>query len=300
MPAIESRPYRVPPSRAAVASIHLLDPDVSFEELPDVWEPGRDLTVEVTASLAPDFWEIAGVGTDEELSLVTSITCLAARTKWRESVPFSAESGVWVASLTMVVDGSSVAVEALIDVAVVGPGRTGHPDPARAVHRGARLWQLPAPPKLQFERLGSDFPTSAVSFEQTMRLRLPWVVEIAHEADPTWGVTSAIRLYVNTDFATAERILDGTAESIVYESIQADIYVSVLHQLAAWRTSYTPIAMNEIVREEPTSLAALGANVSSALGLDLELALRLASEEPGRLLDRAREAAGFMFEGRAK
>ncbi|MBF0817605.1 hypothetical protein E4U02_14455 [Microbacterium paludicola] len=298
MPAIESRPYRVPPARAVAVNVRLLDPEVAFEDLPDVWEPGRDLTVGITASLTPDFWEVAGIGTDEDLSLVASITCLAARTKWRESVPFTAENGVWGASVAVVVDGSAVAVEALIDVAVVGPGRTGHPDAARGVHRAARLWNLPAPPKLLFERLGNDFPTSAVSFEHTMRLRLPWAIETAHEADPTWGVTSAIRLYVNTDFAAAERILDGTAEPMVYESIQADIYVSVLHQLAGWRTSYTSAAMNEIVQEEPTSLVALGANVASALGLDLELALRLASEEPSRLLDRAREAAGFMSEHR--
>ncbi|WP_280571538.1 hypothetical protein [Microbacterium sp. RD06] len=277
------------------AQVRAVQPAVEIDELPDVWEPGQDLMLRVSAQLGDEFWEESGIPQDEPVTLVGTITCLAARTKWRAAANFVRVHDVWAADVDIEVDGSAVAVEALVDVAVIGPGRTGHPDPARAVHRSARLWRLPRAIKVPFERLGDDFPTSAVSFVETGRRRIPWRVDVAHDAEPSWGLTSAMRLYVNTDLPVAARILDGTAERWVYQSIQTDIYTASLFQLAAIRDGYST-SISESAESDMSSFGAFCVHVSATLGFDLEVALRLASEDPMQLIERAREASEFMRE----
>jgi hypothetical protein len=273
-----------------------VQPAVELDELPDVWEPGQDLVLRISAQLSAAFWDESGIPEDEAVTLVGTITCLAARTRWRGAAQFTRVSETWVANVDIEVDGSAVAVEALVDVAVIGTGRTGHPDPARAVHRSARLWRLPRAIKVPFERLGEDFPTSAVSFSETGRRRVPWRVDVAHDAEPSWGFTSAVRLYVNTDLPVAGHILDGTAEHWIYQSIQADIYAATLFQLAAVRDGYSSTSIAESAAADLSSFAAFCVHVAAILGFDLEVALRLASEDPMQFVERAREASGFMRE----
>lgn len=296
MPAIESRPFRIPAPHSVTAQVRAVQPAVEIDEILDVWEPGQDLMLRVSAQLSDEFWEESGIPQDEPVTLVGTITCLAARTKWRAAANFVRVHDVWAADVDIEVDGSAVAVEALVDVAVIGTGRTGHPDPARAIHRSARLWRLPRVIKVPFERLGEDFPTSAVSFVETGKRRVPWRVDVAHDAEPSWGLTSAIRLYVNTDLPVAARILDGTAERWVYQSIQTDIYTATLFQLAAIRDGYSSTSISESAESDASSFAAFCVHVSAILGFDLEVALRLASEDPMQLIERAREASDFMRE----
>lgn len=296
MPAIESRPYRVPDQQSVTVQVRTIAPAVEIDDIPDAWEPGQDLVFRITAELTPEFWDESGIPQEEPVSLVGVVTCLAARTRWRETAQFARSGGTWSAALDIEVDGSAVAVEALVDVAVIGAGRTGHPDPARAVHRAARLWRLPNAIKVPFERLGEAFPTSAVSFSETGRRRIPWHVDVAHDAEPGWGLTSAVRLYVNTDLPGAERILDGSAERWIYQAIQADIYTATLFQLAAVRDGYSSSSIAECAESDVTSFAAFCSHVSAVLGFDLDTTLRLASEEPMQLIERAREASSFMIE----
>lgn len=296
MPAIESRPYRVPAQRSVAAQVRAIQPAVEIDEIPEVWEPGQDLVLRITAELAPDFWDESGIPQDEPVMLVGVVTCLAARTRWREAAQFEWSGASWAAAVEIEVDGSAVAVEALVDAMVVGSGRTGHPDPVHAVHRSARLWRLPAAIKVPFERLGEAFPTSAVSFAETGRRRVPWRVDVAHDAEPSWGLTSAVRLYVNTDLPVAERILDGTAERWIYQAMQSDIYTAALFQLAAVRDGYSALTITESAESDMTSFAAFCTHVAMVLGFDLEVALRLAREEPMQLIERAREASAFMAE----
>ncbi|GAA5144570.1 hypothetical protein GCM10025768_00470 [Microbacterium pseudoresistens] len=296
MPANESRPYRVPAQRSVTVRVRCVNPEVELNELPDEWEPGQDLVIRVSAELAPEFWDECGIPVDESVVLVGDVTCLVAREKWRGESPFAHDGQTWSAEVEIKVDGDAVAVEALLDVAVVGPGRTGHPDPARGVHHAARLWSLPATIKIPFERLGEAFPTSAVSFAETGRRRVPWQVDVAHDAEPAWGLSSAMRLYVNIDLAAAETILDGSAPRWIYQAIQADIYSAALFQLAAVRDGYSPTFVAECAETDVTSFAAFCSHVASVLGFDLELALRIASEDAMNLIDRAREASSFMTE----
>lgn len=296
MPAIESRPFRVPAQRSVGVQVSVLSPAVSLEEIPDIWEPGQDLVFQITSELSPEFWVETDIPQSERITLVGSVTCLAARTRWREATTFEFVDNRWVATMNVEVDGSAIAVEAIIDIAIVGPGRTDHPDPRFAVHRAARLWTLPSAIRVPFEQLGDVFPTSAVSFSATSRRRIPWSVDVAHDAEPQWGLTSAVRLYVNTDMHAGEQILDGTANRSVYQAIQADIFCAVLLHLASIRDGYSMTSIIESAEEDVGSFAAFCAHVSSTLGFDLEIALRLCLEEPMQVVERAREASGFMVE----
>lgn len=297
MPAIESRPYRVPGQQSVTASVQALSPDVALDEIPDHWEPGHDLVFRITATLSPAFWQETEIDQNEDLTLTGTITCLAARTRWRAAAVFrSREEDHWTANVDIAVDGSAVAVELLIDVAVVGPGRTGHPDPVRAIHRAARLWGLPAAVRAPLEKLGDVFPTSAVSFSTTGRRRVPWSVDISHDAEPHWGLSSAIRLYINTDLTVGEDILEGSAHPSAYQAIQADILSAALLHLATVREGYSMAVISESIENDVSSFAAFCAHVAAKLGFDLEVALRLAREEPMQLVERAREASGYMIE----
>lgn len=296
MPAIESRPYRVPAQRSVVPNVEVLSPEIALEEIPDAWEPGQDLIFRVTAELLPEFWQETGIDQDDEVTLVGTVTCLAARTRWRGSAGFNAQDDSWVATVDVTVDGSAIAVELLIDVAIVGPGRTGHPDPTRAVHRSAQLWSMPESVRAPLEHLGDVFPTSAVGFSTSGRRRIPWSVEVSHDAEPHWELSSAIRLFINTDLDVGEDILSGDAHPSVYQAIQADILSAALLHLASVRDGYSMATIAESIETNVSSFAAFCAHLSAKLGFDLEVALRLARDEPMQLIERAREASGYMIE----
>lgn len=293
MAVLEARPYLAPRSTAVKAELEIVEPASAVEDLADVWEPGQRIVLRCRAELAPEFWSQSGISSEERVMLVGSSTCLPARATWRSSADFTERDGSWVAETLVEIDGGVIAVEILADIWVVGPARTGSDDPRNAIHEGAKLWQLPRPVKLELESEEAAFPTTAISFAQTGRGDVPWIVEPSLDADPTRNVSSAIRLYVNSDSDLAESILDGTASEDMYALIQSDIHLVVFHRLSHWRDAVPPQQMEEIAEQDHETLAALGAALARNIGLPLSEALRMAQEEPTKLIARSREALQF-------
>lgn len=293
MAVFESRPYRTPSPRAVSVAVELTSPAVEMERIRDAWEPGQDLTLRYQATLSEEFWAQTGIEPGEDVRLVAIATCHPARMSWRSSRGFDLVDGDWRSELELEVDGAVVAVEVLLDVWIVGPGRTGNVDPARAVHAGAKLWQMSSPTKLKLEDEQPSFPTSAISFERTDRRDVPWSVELAADADPSWSISAAVRLYVNTDSHLTAQIVEGTADDDLFALIEADIHLAVLHRLARWKNSISPAEMQLTADSDHESLAALGASFAGSLGLQLNEALRLADDEPLELTARSREALRF-------
>lgn len=297
MAVLESKPFLAPFSASVSTDIELIEPAASMDELADVWEPGQRIVLRCRAELAPDFWAQTEIPSDEPLTLVGIATCLPARATWRSTARFIEKDGTWIAETLVEIDGGVIAVEVLADIWIVGPGRTGSTDPRNAVHLGAKLWQLPRPLRLGLESDDAAFPTTALSFAQTGRRDVPWIVEPTPEAEPAWRVSTAIRLYVNVDSHLAAEILAGTAVEDVYSLIQSDIHLVVLHKLANWRDTMTPRQMEDIAERDHESLAALGLLLAQSIGLPLGEAMRMSREEPANLIARSREALRFGGEG---
>lgn len=293
MAVLESKPFLAPSHTAVNAEIEVVEPASEVGDISERWEPGQRIVLRCRAELSPDFWTQTGISPDEEISLVGNATCLPARATWRSSASFSEQDGCWRAETLVEIDGAILAVELLADAWVVGPARTGSTDPQNATHEGAKLWQLPRPLKLELESDQAAFPTTAISFSQTGRRDVPWVVETNLDADPTWSVSSAIRLYVNSDSSRAASILDGTAPEDSYALIQSDIHLVVFHQLANWRDAISPSQMDTIAEHDHNSLAALGAALAQNIGIPLGEALRMSKEEPSNLIARSRESLRF-------
>ena len=289
MAVLESRPYLAPAHSAITTELEVVEPDTAIEDLSEVWEPGQRIVLRCRAELAPEFWSQTGIPSTEPVMLVGNATCLPARATWRSSAAFVERDGRWNAETLVEIDGGVIAVEILADVWVVGPARTGSDDPRTAIHAGAKLWQRPSPVKIQLESDDAAFPTTAISFAQTGRWNVPWIVEPSLDADPMHRVSSAIRLYINSDSDLAGPILDGTATEDIYALIQSDIHLVVFHRLANWRDAMSPQQMEEIAEHDHETLAALARNI----GLPLSEALRLAQEEPTKLIARSREALRF-------
>lgn len=293
MAVLESRPFLAPSRSAVTTDLEVVEPASTIEDLSDAWEPGQRIVLRCRAELAPEFWSQTGIPSAEPVMLVGNATCLPARATWRSSAAFTEHDGRWTAETLVEIDGGVIAVEVLADIWIVGPARTGSDDPRNAVHSGAKLWQRPSPEKIQLENDDAAFPTTAISFAQTGRWDVPWIVEPSLDADPTHRVSSAIRLYVNSDSNLADPILDGTATEDIYALIQSDIHLVVFHRLATWRDAMSPKQMEEIAEHDHETLAALGASLARSIGLPLSEALRLAQEEPTRLIARSREALHF-------
>lgn len=293
MAVLESRPFLAPARASVHAELEVVSHDATAEEIADVWEAGQRVVIRCRASLEPEFWEQTGISPDEEILLVGSISCLSARATWRSSAKFSLLDGRWTAETLIEADGGVIAVELLCDAWVVGPGRTGSPDPSRAVHPGAKLWQLARPLKLDLESKQAAFPTTAIPFAATGRREVPWVVEMNRDAEPAWSVSSSVRLYINSDSTLAAPILEGTASEDIYALIQCDIHFAVFHGLSNWVDAVPPTRMAEIADTGHDALAALGASLARSIGLPLSETLRMAREEPADLMARSREALQF-------
>lgn len=293
MAVLESKPFLSPRRSSVSAEITLSEPDVAVEDLADTWEPGQRIVFRCRAELSPEFWDETEIDPSDEVTMVGIATCLAARSTWRASAKFTEQDGVWVADVLVEVDGGVIAVEVLADIWVIGPARTGSSDPRNTVHAGAKLWQLPHPVRLGLESDDAAFPTTALSFAQTARRDVPWVVEPTPAADPSWTVSSAIRLYINADSQLAPQILDGTAAEDIYSLIQSDIHLVVFHQLASWQDTMSPRQMEEAAEGDHETLAALGVLLASGIGLPLSEALRMSLEEPMNLIARSRESLRF-------
>lgn len=293
MAVLESRPFLAPSRSAVTAEVEVIEPASTIEGISDVWEPGQRIVLRCRAELAPEFWEQTGILADEPIRLVGNATCLPARATWRASATFSELDGVWVAETLVEIDGGVIAVELLADIWVVGPARTGSTDPGNAIHAGAKLWQLPRPVKLELDSDQASFPTTAMSFAQTGRREVPWIVEPNLDADPTWSVSSAIRLYVNSDSRLAPDILEGTAPEDIYALIQSDIHLVVFHRLANWIDAIPPHQLEGIADDDHGSLSALGVSLARSMGVPLSEALRMSKEEPANLIARSRESLFF-------
>lgn len=297
MAVLESKPFLAPFSASVSTQIDVIEPATSVDELADVWEPGQRIVLRCRAELSADFWTQTEIPTTEQVTLAAIATCLPARATWRSTARFIQEDGAWVAETLLEIDGGVIAVEVLADIWLVGPGRTGSADPRNAVHLGAKLWQLPRPVRLGLESDDAAFPTTAISFAETGRRDVPWVVEPTADAEPAWKVSSAIRLYVNVDSHLAPAILDGTAPEDLYALIQSDIHLVVLHRLANWRDAMAPHQMEIVAENDHENLAALGLLLARSIGLPLGEAMRMSREEPANLIARSREALRFGGEG---
>lgn len=294
MAVLESRPFRAPARTAVRSEIEVVEPlDTTIDEISEVWEPGQRIVLRCRVELSSDFWDQTAIPVDEEVTLVGSATCLPARATWRSTAVFTAQDDVWTAETLLEIDGGVIAVELLADTWVVGTARTGSSEPRNAIHVGAKLWQREKPVKLELESQQAAFPTTAISFTQTGRRDVPWTAEANPDAEPSWSVSSAIRLYINAESELAPAILEGSAPDDIFALIQSDIHLVVFHRLAAWRDTVPPSHMATLAEEDVGSLAALGASLAQSIGLPLGEALRLADEEPLGLAARSREALHF-------
>lgn len=293
MAIAESRPYRTPAASSVVTDLGVVWPTSDIDQLSEVWNPGDDVVIRASATLSETFWDETGISPEEDVLLVAIVGCMPARARWRSQAHFKERDGVWWADVELKADGSELAVELTADLWVVGPGRTASPDPMNAIHQSARLWQLPTPISLRLERDEADFPTSATSFGATGRRAVPWAFEVATDGEPHWSISSATRLFVNTDLDICHKIVDGEAPEDVYKAIECDIHLGVLHFLGGWRNSISPDRMQDIADEDLGSVAALGLSIASSLGLTLEEGCRLAMEDPMALISRSREALAF-------
>ncbi|WBU38030.1 hypothetical protein [Homoserinibacter sp. YIM 151385] len=290
MTAVETRPYATPSRTAVEVDVSMVAPRVDFESVAESWSPGQGVMVRASAALATTFWSESFMPEGEPVWLVGTMTCAAAKVSRREQAQFHWVDGAWRASVDVGLDGDDIAVELVVDWSVVGDGRTGSRDSTRSIHRGARLWQAPESTVVRLERDGGGFPTSALSFEATGRRRVPWAVEVRNDAAVESRITSAVRLFVNTDLRVSDDIVDGGAGDDTYLAIGADIHLAVLHFLGSVAT---PLRELERVAESKVdSMAALGFSIADSLGLTVETARNLACDDPTGLLARSREVLG--------
>jgi len=293
MTIAETRPFRTPSAGSVHAEFSLVSPATSAAKVCEEWSPGDDIVLRGSATLTPDFWVDTGIDPEEEVWLVGIANCVPSRARWRTQSRFVRFGDVWAAAVEVTAKGSDLAVALAADLWIVGPGRTGSANPAHAIHHSAKLWQMPDPLSIPLEREGSDFPTSAVSFSATGRRAVPWSVEVLPEAEAHWSISSAIRLYVNTDLEVCEQIVEGRADEALYAAIECDIHLAVLHQLGGWRETVRGDALRELAAADFGCLAALGVSIAVSLGLRIEEACRLAIEEPLTLSSRSREAVSY-------
>lgn len=296
MATTESRPYRAPSPTSVQARLEVLDPVYGDEEIADVWSPGDDIALRGVATLSDRFWIETGIDKGEDVRLVAVATCAPARIRWRADSRFELSDEGWTASVDLTATGSDLAVSLSVDLWVVGPGRTGSPVAANAVHGSAKLWQLAAPRTLNLERDDADFPTSALSFSQTGRRAVPWAVETVPDAEPHWSISSSVRLFVNTDMRACHPIVEGTAAASTYAAIEADVHMAVLRLLGSWRNVLGGGELTALADDDFRCIAALGLGITTSLGLTIDEGCRLAMEDPLALTSRSREALNFLEE----
>lgn len=291
MATAESRPYLTPSSTSVQAFVELIEPDCDFEDAASHRTVGSSLTVGASVRLAPEFWADTAIDIDETVSVVITGTCLPSRTTWRTELRVERQAdGSFGAVGTLTMDGDSLAAEVKIDVWVIGPARTAADKPDAPIHKGAKLWQLPAPISIGLDDTALGFPTSAISFSQTNRRRVLWSVESAPDAEPSWSISSGIRLYVNTDDSRCSGLIEGKASDDVYQALQSDVHIVILQTLAKWDDDLGPERISHLTEELPDSLAALGAKVAGAMGITIGEAMRLALADYSQLIARSRES----------
>ncbi|AZC14465.1 hypothetical protein DT073_12795 [Microbacterium sp. ABRD28] len=276
--------------------LEIIAPACRNEEIADVWSPGDNIALRGVATLSDQFWIETGIDKGDDVRLVAVATCAPARIRWRANSRFEASEEGWTAFVDLTANGSDIAVSLTADLWVVGPGRTGSAVQENAVHGSAKLWQLATPLILALEHDDAEFPTSALSFSQTGRRAVPWVVETVPDAEPHWSISSSVRLFVNTDMEVCHPILEGTAGASTYAAIECDIHMAVLRLLGSWQNVVDGRGILALADDDFRCIAALGLGITTSLGITIEEGCRLAMEEPLKLADRSREALNFLQE----
>lgn len=293
MPVLESRPYRTALPSSVNVSIELVEPECSMEEIGRRWRPGQPIEVEVEASLDPAFWSETGIDPTQPVMLVVTATCLPARAAWRSVVPIGGADPNTPVRAAVVIDGSVVAGELLLECWIAGPGQTLAADQANAVHPGAKLWQQVSPLRISLEDSRSAFPTTVIAFLASGRPAVPWLVETVADAEPDWTIDASIRLLLNSDIPSSSTIADGSAEEHIYALIQADIRMAAIQGVSLPDSQKTASELEQIAEAVPESLAGLAVQSANSMGLTLARAMSLAKEDPTLLAGFARESARF-------
>ena len=290
MPVIESRPFLVPAQSAVEATIAVVEPEGPIDDVAKQWVPGHPLRVRARVALDPQFWADTQIPDGECINVVIVGICLSSRTMWRTECEVRRnEDGSGSAEGELELDGDSLAAEVSVDVWVIGPGRTGVGSNA-AVHAGAKLWRMATPQSILLDDTASGFPTSAVSFAGTGRKDTQWSVVSPPHAEPHWSISSAVRLYVNTDRPECAELVEGRAPKAVYDAIQSDIHLVVLQRLASWLVIMDEAQMIAAANEDRESLAAFGGDIAGRMGVSLGEAMRLSTEDYSAFIARSRES----------
>lgn len=292
MATIETRPFKTASQDSVDFHVSLVSPDVPIEELSSEWEYGQDVLVKVSADLRESFWPETETSALEDLWLTAVASCFSARSSWTEREKFRNIDGVWRAELTLKVDGNIASEIVKVGASISGLGRTGSADVRFATHRHAKLWES-VETTLQLEQV-EGFPTSAISFEEAGRFRVPWMVEVDELVELEQSYTSAVRLYVNTDLQAGMKIIDTTAPDETFQLIEADIQFAVLHALRPISEALSETELKETAEQNPQSFIAVGLQYAGNLKLPLKEAMRISHEEPLKFLAYAREAQQFM------
>lgn len=292
MPSLESRPYSVAAPNSVTTDIALVEPNCSFAELPEVWEQGQALRVRASVVLARDFWGETGLTPSDPICAVLNANCPSARLSVREQLFFSPrDDGTYVATGELDLSTSGVGIEVLLTTSVIGNGRTLAT--SGGTHVGAILWETSTPKLISLESDTLGFPTSAVSFSETGRRRVPWLVETVATADPMWSISSSIRVYLNSDLPSAGALAAGTADGLLYQALQTDIHLATLYRLASAGDAFSGDDMEQIAEGDPESLAALGVGFANSMGITIKDAVRMVAEDVNQFIARSREVLEF-------
>lgn len=287
MVAIETRPYKTANSSSVDTVVSVVSPELAGAKLSNVWQTGQDIEFEFQATVKENFWRETEVPWNKEVTVVGIASCPVARKRWaiRKTITFAfADSPI---ILPLRIPGNEIAHELRVDLWVVGPGVVGN----GAVHEGAKLWELKDQLSYALESGEQAFPTSAISFAESGRPNLPWIVEIDPEAKPNWNIQSCLRLYVNTDLPIAKDILDEKAPVDVYTQITHDIYFATIQSIAQWagQSGYFIDDLEQIAEDNYESLAALATAASEKIGASLGNTISRIHENPYSLLLSLRE-----------
>lgn len=288
MASIETRPYRTARASTVSWEVSIASPKLDKKDLHEIWQVGQDLLFNIAVVVRDSFWADTHTDADTPLTVVAIATCAVARKKWqvRRTLDFNVSNRE--IALSLLVPGAEIAQEVSLDLWVVGDAPVGQGQ----IHRGAKLWESANRLVYPLEGGAQAFPTSAISFRQTNRPAVPWLVEVVGDATPDWKVSASLRLYVNTDFPVTQDILDDVAPAEVYTQISHDIYFRVLQNIARWDGpgGYSVDELDSMAQDDFESLAALGRTAAHKIALSFGSALAMARDDSYALMTRIREA----------
>lgn len=287
MASIETRPYQTVSPDSVQETVSIVAPELESRSLNEVWQTGQDVEFDFSVMLRATFASEASLPLGAMVSVVAIATCTVARKTWQSRVTVQLTDIDQEVKLALVVPGDQIAYEIKLDLWVIGDGVAG----PQQIHHGAKLWEMGKSRIYPLESGTQAFPTSAVSFRLTNRPAVPWGVEIEHEANPDWKVSSSLRLFINTDFPLSESILENTAGDEVFQQIKHDIYfVTIQHVSHCYHSGAASLQeIEEIAENDHESLAALAQFGARKVTFSLGHALSKVAEEPYLLIQRLRE-----------